>query len=158
VHLAFAYPSRHDLPEYREYTGAVQRVAREVNEEFATPGWLPVHLEVKDDYARSLAAMRLADVLVVNPLRDGMNLVAKEAPVLSEHGVGLVLSREAGAADDLGADALLVNPFDVTQTADALHAALVMDRGERAARTARLAAAATSFPPSRWLSDQLSSL
>jgi trehalose 6-phosphate synthase len=158
VHLAFAYPSRHDLPEYREYTGAVQRVAREVNEEFATPGWVPVTLEVKDDYPRSLAAMRLADVLVVNPLRDGMNLVAKEGPVLSEHGVGLVLSREAGAADDLGADALLVNPFDVSQTAEALHAALVMDPAERAARTTRLAAAATAFPPSRWLAAQLAVL
>jgi trehalose 6-phosphate synthase len=158
VHLAFAYPSRHDLPEYREYTGAVQRVAREVNEEFATPGWLPVHLEVKDDYPRSLAAMRLADVLVVNPLRDGMNLVAKEGPVLSEKGVGLVLSREAGAADDLGPDALLVNPFDVSQTAEALHEALVMDRAERSARSARLAKAATTYPPSRWLADQLGSV
>jgi trehalose 6-phosphate synthase len=158
VHLAFAYPSRHDLPEYREYTGAVQRVAREVNEEFATPGWLPVHLEVKDDYPRSLAAMRLADVLVVNPLRDGMNLVAKEGPVLSEKGVGLVLSREAGAADDLGEDALLVNPYDVSQTAEAMHRALVMGRDERAQRSARLAAAATAFPPSQWLADQLASL
>ena len=158
VHLAFAYPSRHDLPEYREYTGAVQRVAREVNEEFATPGWLPVHLEVKDDYPRSLAAMQLADVLVVNPLRDGMNLVAKEGPVLSENGVGLVLSREAGAADDLGDDALLVNPYDVSQTAEALHEALLMDRSERAERCKRLAESATAFPPSRWLADQLSSL
>ena len=158
VHLAFAYPSRHDLPEYREYTGAVQRVAREVNEEFACPGWLPVHLEVRDDYARSLAAMRLADVLIVNPLRDGMNLVAKEGPVLAEKGVGLVLSREAGAADDLGADALLVNPFDVSQTAEALHDALVMAPAERSARCRRLAAAATAFPPSQWLADQLASL
>jgi trehalose 6-phosphate synthase len=158
VHLAFAYPSRHDLPEYREYTGAVQRVAREVNEEFATPGWVPVHLEVKDDYPRSLAAMQLADVLVVNPLRDGMNLVAKEGPVLSENGVGLVLSREAGAADDLGADALLVNPYDVSQTAEALHDALLMDPSERAERSKRLAEAATAFPPSRWLAHQLAAL
>jgi trehalose 6-phosphate synthase len=158
VHLAFAYPSRHDLPEYREYTGAVQRVAREVNEEFAAPGWVPVHLEVKDDYPRSLAAMQLADVLVVNPLRDGMNLVAKEGPVLSGNGVGLVLSREAGAADDLGADALLVNPYDVSQTAQALHDALLMDRSERAERSKRLAEAATAFPPSRWLADQLAAL
>jgi trehalose 6-phosphate synthase len=158
VHLAFAYPSRHDLPEYREYTGAVQRVAREVNEEFATPGWVPVHLEVKDDYPRSLAAMQLADVLVVNPLRDGMNLVAKEGPVLSDNGVGLVLSREAGAADDLGPDALLVNPYDVSQTAEALHEALLMDRSQRAERSKRLAEAAMAFPPSRWLADQLTAL
>jgi trehalose 6-phosphate synthase len=102
--------------------------------------------------------MRLADVLVVNPLRDGMNLVAKEGPVLSENGVGLVLSREAGAADDLGSDALLVNPYDISQTAEALHEALVMDRAERAERTKRLAAAAMAFPPSQWLADQLDSL
>jgi trehalose 6-phosphate synthase len=154
VHLAFAYPSRHDLPEYREYTAAVQRTAREVNEEFAEPGWLPVHLEVRDDYPRSLAACRIADVLLVNPLRDGMNLVAKEGPVLSEQGVALVLSREAGAADELGPDALVVHPLDVSQTAAALHEALQMDPAERSARTARLAAAATALPPKAWLQAQ----
>jgi trehalose 6-phosphate synthase len=102
--------------------------------------------------------MRLADVVVVNPLRDGMNLVAKEAPILSEKGIGMVLSREAGAADDLGADSLLINPYDVSQTADAMHKALVMDRVERAKRCGRLAAASMAFPPSRWLADQLASL
>ncbi len=156
VHLAFAYPSRHDLPEYREYTGAVQRVAREVNEEFATTGWLPVHLEVRDDYARSLAAMTIADVVVVNPLRDGMNLVAKEAPVLSSGGLSLVLSREAGAADELGPWAHLVGPLDVSATADALHAALVDP--DRVARTAALATAATALPPTAWLQAQIAAL
>jgi trehalose 6-phosphate synthase len=158
VHLAFAYPSRHDLPDYRAYTGEVQRVAREINDDFGTPDWLPVHLEVNDDYARSLAAYRLADVLLVNPLRDGMNLVAKEGPVLSEKGVALVLSREAGAADELGADALLVNPYDVSETAEALHAALSMPDDERAARSARMAAAATALPPSAWMAAQLAAL
>ena len=158
VHLAFAYPSRHDLPEYREYTAAVQRTAREVNEEFATPGWLPVVLEVRDDYARSLAALTLADVLLVNPLRDGMNLVAKEGPVLAADGVALVLSREAGAADELGEDALLVNPYDVSQTAEALHAALSMPHAERAERSARMAARATALPPAAWLAEQLDGL
>jgi len=158
VHLAFAYPSRHDLPEYREYTAAVQRVAREVNEEFATADWSPVHLEVADDYPRSLAAYALADVLIVNPVRDGMNLVAKEGPVLSREGVALVLSREAGAADELGTDALLVNPFDVAQTAAALHQALLMPYAERRARCDRLANAASALPPSAWLATQLSAL
>jgi trehalose 6-phosphate synthase len=158
VHLAFAYPSRHDLPEYRAYTGVVQRVAREVNEEFARPGWLPVHLEVRDDYPRSLAAYTLADVLLVNPLRDGMNLVAKEGPVLSERGVSLVLSRQAGAADQLGADAHLVNPYDVGQTAQALHEALSTPARVRAERSARLATAATALPPSAWLQAQLDAL
>ena len=158
VHLAFAYPSRHDLPEYREYTAAVQRTAVEVNEEFGTASWLPVHLEVRDDYARSLAAYQVADVLVVNPVRDGMNLVAKEGPVLSRQGLGLVLSREAGAADELGADALLVNPFDLEQTAEAMHRSLVMAPAERAARSARMAAAASAMPPSAWLAAQLAAL
>lgn len=158
VHIALAYPSRHDLPEYRAYTGAVQRVAREVNEEFATEGWLPVHLEVRDDYPRSLAAYGLADVLLVNPLRDGMNLVAKEGPVLSDRGLSLVLSRQAGAADELGAHAHLVNPFDVGQTAEALHAALSESAESRRRGTAALAEAATALPPSSWLAAQLAGL
>ena len=158
VHLAFAYPSRHDLPEYREYTAAVQRTAAEVNEEFATPGWLPVLLEVRDDFPRSLAAYQLADVLVVNPVRDGMNLVAKEGPVLSELGVALVLSREAGAADELGAHALLVNPYDVSATAEAMHAALSMPREQRRERCDRLADAATAMTPADWLHAQLDAL
>ncbi|WP_242425128.1 trehalose-6-phosphate synthase, partial [Frankia sp. EI5c] len=83
MHLVCAYPSRHDLPEYREYTAAVQRLAAEIEAEFGTARWLPVHLEISDDFPRSLAAMSLADVLVVNPIRDGMNLVAKEGMVVS---------------------------------------------------------------------------
>lgn len=158
VHLAFAYPSRHDLPVYREYTAAVQRIAAEIVDEFATNEWLPLRLEVSDDFARSLAAYRLADVLLVNPIRDGMNLVAEEGPVLSERGCALVLSREAGAADVLGADALLVNPYDVSATAEALHAALSMPDDERRARCERLAAAATGLPPSAWFAAQLDAL
>ncbi|MDP3711581.1 MAG: trehalose-6-phosphate synthase [Mycobacteriales bacterium] len=158
VHLAFAYPSRHDLPEYREYTGRVQRLARDINIELGDPTWQPVHLEVRDDYARSLAAYSLADVLLVNPVRDGMNLVAKEGPLLSERGMSLVLSREAGAADGLGVDALLVNPFDVSETAEALHRALLTDPADRRAASDRLAAAAAALPPAAWLQQQLDAL
>ncbi|GGV20711.1 trehalose-6-phosphate synthase [Actinomadura cremea] len=158
VHLAFAYPSRYDLPEYREYTAEVRRMADQIVEEFGTAAWEPLILQVNDDYPRSLAAYGLADVLLVNPIRDGMNLVAKEGPVLARRGCALVLSREAGAAAELCADALMVNPYDVTQTAEALHRALLMPRDERAARGARLAAAATALPPQRWFADQLAAL
>lgn len=158
VHVAFAYPSRHDLPEYQEYTAAVQRLAAEINAEFATPGWDPLLLEVYDDYARSLAACRLADVLLVNPIRDGMNLVAKEGPILSDRHCAVVLSTEAGAAAELGDDALMVNPFDVMQTAQALHRALTMSDAERASRCSALAAAASALPPARWLAEQLGAL
>jgi trehalose 6-phosphate synthase len=158
VHLAFAYPSRSALPEYRAYTARVRQVAQQISEEFGTADWNPLILEVKDDYPRSLAACTLADVLLVNPIRDGMNLVAQEGPVLSHRGCSLVLSREAGAAATLGADALLINPYDVSETADALHRALAMPDTERRQRCDALVATAASAPPSRWLGDQLASL
>ncbi|UUU23096.1 alpha,alpha-trehalose-phosphate synthase (UDP-forming) [Streptomyces sp. DSM 40750] len=158
VHVAFAYPSRQDLAVYREYTAEVQRVADEINERYGTPGWTPVVLHVKDDFARSLAAYRLADVALVNPIRDGMNLVAKEVPVVSEEGCVLVLSREAGAYEELGDDSVVVNPYDVVGTARALHEALSLPGGERAERTKRLAAAATALPPTQWFLDQLRAL
>jgi trehalose 6-phosphate synthase len=158
VHLAFAYPSRSDLAEYRAYTERVRQLALEITGEFGTPDWNPLILEVKDDYPRSLAACALADVLLVNPIRDGMNLVAQEGPVLSERGCALVLSREAGAAATLAGDALLVNPYDITETAEALHQALAMPEDERQRRSAALAATAAADPPARWLGDQLASL
>lgn len=158
VHVAFAYPSRQDLAVYREYTAEVSRVAQEINSAYGTEGWTPVILHVKDDFARSLAAYRLADVALVNPIRDGMNLVAKEVPVVSDEGCVLVLSREAGAYAELGDDALVVNPYDVVGTSAALHAALTMPTEERAERTKRLAAAGTALPPAQWFLDQLEAL
>ena len=158
THLASAYPSRHDLPEYREYTAHVQRLAAEIDDEFGTEDWRPIVLDVTDDYARSLALYRVGDVLLVNPVRDGMNLVAKEVPVLSEDGCVVVLSSEAGAADEFGDDALLVNPFDVSGTADALHAALSMPADERGERTKRLADVSTRLPPAKWLADQVAAI
>jgi len=156
--LALAYPSRHDLPEYREYAASVQRLATAIDDEFGTPDWTPILLRSNDDYPRSLAGYRLADVLLVNPIRDGMNLVAKEGPILAEHGCALVLSREAGAADELGEHALLVNPFDISDTAAALHEALIMPDDERIRRCRLLAAAAGAVPPSDWLASQLAAL
>jgi trehalose 6-phosphate synthase len=158
THIALAYPSRHDLPEYREYTASVQRLATEIENEFGTDDWNPLLLAVNDDYPRSLAAYHLADVLLVNPIRDGMNLVAKEGPILSQRGCALVLSTEAGAAAELGAHALLVNPFDVSATAHALHEALLMPATERLARCAALAQAGGALPPSAWFQAQLDGL
>jgi trehalose 6-phosphate synthase len=156
--LALAYPSRHDLPEYREYAASVQRMAGAIEDEFGTPHWRPILLSAHDDYPRSLAGYRLADVLLVNPVRDGMNLVAKEGPIISDRGCALVLSREAGAADELGRDALLVNPFDISATVLALHEALIMPDGERKRRCLSLAAAGSAVPPSAWLASQLTAL
>jgi trehalose 6-phosphate synthase len=158
VHLVLAYPSRSGLAEYRAYTERVHELAREINAEFGTDDWDPLVLDLKDDYPRSLAACGLADVLLVNPIRDGMNLVAQEGPILSERGCALVLSREAGAASLIGDSALLVNPYDVTATAEALHAGLCMAAGERQRRSAAVTAAASAQAPQRWLDDQLAAL
>ncbi|WP_329566570.1 alpha,alpha-trehalose-phosphate synthase (UDP-forming) [Kitasatospora sp. NBC_01266] len=158
VHIAFAYPSRQDLAEYRAYTAAVRRISQEITEEFATDSWQPLILQVEDDFARSLAAYRLADVALVNPIRDGMNLVAKEVPVVSDAGCALVLSREAGAYPELAEDALGINPYDVVGTAEALHRALTMPAAERRERTERLATAATALSPQQWFLAQLAEL
>ncbi|MFJ4711550.1 trehalose-6-phosphate synthase [Streptomyces sp. NPDC088785] len=158
VHVAFAYPSRQDLAVYRDYTDEVSRVAEAVNARFGTEDWTPVVLHVKDDFARSLAAYRLADVALVNPIRDGMNLVAKEIPLVADDGCALVLSREAGAYEELGEDALVVNPYDVSATAQALAEALAMPADERAERSKRLSAAATALPPGPWFLEQLHAL
>jgi trehalose 6-phosphate synthase len=158
THYACAYPSRSAIPEYQAYTAKVGQVAEEINEEFGTPDWQPVTLEVKDDYARSLAACGIADVLLINPIRDGMNLVAEEGPILSDRGCALVLSREAGAASLIGEHALLVNPYDVSSTAEVLHEALMMPQTERRRRSAAITAAASGAAPAQWLVAQLDEL
>lgn len=158
THVVFAYPSRSNLAEYRDYTEGVRDLAGSINSEFRTPDWEPVILEVRDDYARSLAACQIADVLLVNPIRDGMNLIAEEGPVLSRDGCALVLSREAGAAALIGGHALLVNPYDVTATARALHAGLSMSADERRRRSAAITAAAAARAPRHWLGEQLDAL
>jgi trehalose 6-phosphate synthase len=129
-------------------------VAR-INERWGTPGWTPVLLEVEDDYPRSLAALTRYDVLLVNPVRDGLNLIAMEGPVLNGRDGVLALSREAGAFDQLGPAALEVNPFDVTGTATVLARALAMEPDERAARATELRTLILGRRPADWLDDQL---
>jgi trehalose 6-phosphate synthase len=158
THLAFAYPSRSGLPEYQSYTARVHELAAEINAEFGTQEWQPLILDVRDDYPRSLAACGIADVLLVNPIRDGMNLVAEEGPILSERGCALVLSREAGAAALIGEAALLVNPYDVSATASAMHAGLVMSAAERKRRSETIAGVAAARAPRRWLEEQVRAL
>lgn len=154
VMLALAYASRQGLPEYLAYRSEVEQVAAAVNQRWAADGWEPVVLDIADDADRSFAALTMADVLLVNPIRDGLNLVAKEGPVVNDRDGVLVLSREAGAFAELQGAALAVNPYDVTETADALHRALTMDPGERARRATDLRQRITGVPLQRWLDDQ----
>ena len=158
VHLAFAYPSRHDLADYRAYSAEVKRLADEIDDEFGTDEWTPLRLEAGDDYPGCLAAMRMADVLLVNPIRDGMNLVVKEGCILTERNGVPVLSKQAGAVDELGTDAVLVNPFDVTGTAAALRIAIEMSDAEKEIRSARLRQSSAGASPPDWFRAQIRAL
>jgi trehalose 6-phosphate synthase len=155
VMVALAYPTRQKLADYLAYHNEVESTVDRINRRWSTPGWTPIVLDVEDDYPRSLAALRRYDVLLVNPVRDGLNLVAKEGPLINDrHGV-LALSREAGAFEELQGAALEINPFDVSGTAGVLSAALDMEDGERTGRAADLANRVLARQPRDWLQDQL---
>lgn len=153
--LACCYPSRENVPEYARYRDEVEATAAEVNERWGTPQWQPVLLETDDDYPRSVAALRRYDVLVVNPVRDGLNLVAKEGPLVNERSGQVVLSTEAGAFDELAEAVDAVSPFDLSATAEAFAAALDRPPAERAQRADRLREIVGRRTPADWLADQL---
>jgi trehalose 6-phosphate synthase len=155
VLLALAYPSRQDLAEYIGYRAEVEHTVERINERFATPGWTPVVFDAQDDYPRSIAALGAYDVLLVNPVRDGMNMVAKEGPLLNTNDGVLVLSWEAGAYEELAPAAIGVNPFDVQATAAALELALAMAPDERKTRARALRALVEARSGADWLADQL---
>jgi len=155
VHVVMDHSSRQDLPEYRHYVVAIEKLAAEIDEEFGTETWTPLVTSMTADYPAALACLRRSDVIFINSIRDGMNLVALEGIVLADRDPAVVLSRRAGAAQLLGTDAILVNPFDVSQTADALHHALIRRSKPDGARAIRLRRVATAFPPARWFQAQL---
>jgi trehalose 6-phosphate synthase len=158
VHVVYNNPSREDLPAYREYTARIERLAEEIDYEFSTEEWTPLVLDIVDDYPAALAVLRRSDVVFVNSVRDGMNLVVQEGLLISERDPAVVVSREAGVAEMLGADALAVNPFDVLATAEALHQALSMPESERIDRVQRMRAAVVGLPPADWFQAQLDAL
>jgi trehalose 6-phosphate synthase len=153
--LAHLDPSRQDIPEYAEYLGAIQRSARAVNDRFQREGWTPIDLRIEDNFAMSVAAYKQYDVLLVNAIYDGLNLIAKEAPLVNERDGVLILSENAGAHEELGAWALTVNPFDVEAQAEAIHAALEMPREERRARLEAIREHVREHDVAAWLDTQL---
>jgi trehalose 6-phosphate synthase len=156
--LALLDPSRQDIPEYAEYLGAIQREARRVNDRFQETGWTPIDLQIADDFPRSVAAYKQFDVLLVNAIFDGMNLVAKEAPLVNERDGVVVLSENAGAHAELGDWALSVNPFDVDGQAQAIHEALELDAGERRRRLDAIRSHVREHDLSVWIATQLEAL
>jgi trehalose 6-phosphate synthase len=158
VFLALLNPSRRGIPEYRAYTEECLTAAERINVEYREPGWSPIEVHVDDDYDRVLAAYTLYDVLMVNTLMDGMNLVAKEGPVINRRGGALILSRNAGAFAELGEHALPVEPLDIAGTAEAIREALDMPEEERIRRARALRRAAAATTPAAWAGRQLRDL
>jgi trehalose 6-phosphate synthase len=156
--LASLMPSRQDVPEYANYLAQVGGVVAEVNARHHAEGWQPIDMRLQEDLAFAVASYQLADVLVVNAVNDGMNLVAKEAVLANNRDGVLLLSENTGAHDELGDFALTVHPFDLQQQADAMYEALTMDRKERAALLTAAADRVRSNDVERWLRAQLSDL
>jgi trehalose 6-phosphate synthase len=153
--LALLDPSRQDIPEYSEYLAAIQRAGRTVNDRFQTPDWVPLDLQIADNFAQSVAAYKQFDVLLVNAIFDGMNLVAKEAPLINDRDGVLILSENTGAHEQLGEWALTVNPFDVAGQAQAIYDALVMPVEERRRRIGAIRRSVREHDVTRWITDQL---
>ncbi len=153
--LAQLQPSRTDIPEYAAYMEAVGRTAEEINERHGTDTWRPIELFMEDNFPRSVAAYKNFDVLLVNAVRDGMNLVAKESAVINEKDGVLVLSEHAGAHEELGEHALTVNPYDVDEQADAIYAALTMPAEERRRRAKTLRETVMSNTIDDWVEAQM---
>ncbi len=156
--IAYLQETRQNIDDYRSYLGSVLSAVARINRRFSSGGWMPIHLEIESNIHKAVSLYRQYDVLLVNPIYDGMNLVAKEGPVCNERDGVLVLSENAGAHEELGEFALTVNPFDVDQTAEALYLALAMEPAEKAARADRLRDVVERNDVSDWISAQLSDL
>ncbi len=156
--IAHLMPSRTDVPEYAEYLEKIEALVAVVNHRHGTPDWMPIDLRMRDDVNEAIAEYKHYDLLIVNPMFDGMNLVAKEGPLINErHGVS-ILSENTGAHEELGEFAISVNPFDIQEQADAIHRALSMSMGERSTRAEGLKRAVTERNPGDWINDQLADI
>jgi trehalose 6-phosphate synthase len=156
--IAQLMPSRMDVPEYQEYLERIEALVAIVNHRHGTPDWMPIQLKLRDDLEEAVAAYKQYDVMIVNAMFDGMNLVAKEGPLVNERSGVSILSENTGAHEELGEWALSVNPFDIKETADSIFRALTMSAEERERRARGLKDAVTARDPGDWIDDQLADI
>jgi trehalose 6-phosphate synthase len=156
IFVAMLNRSRSNLAEYLAYEQEVDQAAARVNERWAKRDWQPVVVDTRDDYEQTIAGFSRYDALLVNPIKDGLNLVAKEGPLVNERNGVVVLSPEAGAYEELRDTVVAVHPYDIVEGAHALHTALTMPHDERAKRAASLRDLAAVHTPRTWLDDLLS--
>ena len=156
--VAQLMPSRTDVPQYAEYLERIEALVAVVNHRHGTPDWMPIQLKLRDDLDEAIAAYKHYDVLLVNAMFDGMNLVAKEGPIVNEREGVSILSENTGAHEELGEYALSVNPFDIQELANSIYAALTMDPRERRRRAEGLIEIVTSRDPGDWIDEQLADI
>ena len=156
--IAHLIPSRQDVPEYAEYLERIEALVAVVNHRHGTTDWMPIDLRLRENLEEAIAAYKHYDLLMVNAMFDGMNLIAKEGPLVNErHGVSL-LSENTGAHEELAEFSLSVNPFDVQEQADAIHRALTMSSTERSWRAEGLKRIVEARDPGDWVDDQLADI
>ncbi len=156
--IAHLIPSRQDVAEYAEYLEKIEALVAIINHSHGTTDWMPIELRLRENLDEAIAAYKHYDLLMVNAMFDGMNLIAKEGPLVNErHGVSL-LSENTGAHEELAEFALSVNPFDVQEQADAIFEALTMSADERARRAEGLKQIVQARDPGDWVDDQLADI
>lgn len=153
--VATLMPSRQDIKIYREYTDNIRDMVKEINQKYATPDWEPIKYICRGDYDLVVALLKRYDVLMVNPILDGMNIVAKEGSILNENNGVLILSTGAGCYEELKDGSVCINPYDLRQTAEAIDTALLMDAETKAQLLHEAKAAIQRNDLSKWVSDQL---
>ena len=156
--VAHLQPSRQDVPEYAEYLERIEALVAVVNHRHGTTDWMPIDLRVYDDFDEAVARYKHCDLLMVNAIFDGMNLVAKEAPVINVRDGVLMLSENTGSHEELKEFALSVNPFDIQEQADVIYQALTMAPDERRNRADGLKAIIHSRTPADWIEEQLADI
>ncbi len=156
--IAQLVPSRQDVPEYVEYLERIEALVAVINHRHGTPDWMPIELKVRENHEEAIASYKHYDLLIVNAMFDGMNLVAKEGPLVNERDGVSLLSENTGAHEELGEFALSVNPFDIQEQAEAIHRALTMPAAERARRIQGLKRIVADRNPGDWVDDQLADI
>ncbi|HYT36746.1 MAG TPA: trehalose-6-phosphate synthase [Ktedonobacteraceae bacterium] len=156
--LAFLVPSRQSMPEYRRYNTEVMKIIEEINQRYGTDEWIPIQAFSGNDRTQALAAMQYYDVLLVNPIIDGMNLVAKEGPIVNLTDGVVVLSRTAGAFQQMGKASIPTSPTDVHETAQALYKALTLPSDERRIKATLARQIVERQDLNKWLQRQIADI
>jgi trehalose 6-phosphate synthase len=156
--LAFLVPSRLALASYQSYFEEICDIVGRINVRYGTCNWQPIELFIGENYERALAAMQIYDVLIINSLSDGMNLIAKEGPSINQVNGVLILSESVGAVEQLGDAAIVISSTDVVNTAEGLQQALTMPIDERLERSRRLKRRIAEEDISIWIQQQFTDI